>query len=163
LITERKLSASTVNLAFNALRAFYHGLLSQDVEALLVGIKRPPRRVQPPRVFSAQEIEQLLTVGTAGDPLARAFLMTVFGGGLRLSEATHVQIEDIDAPRRQLRVSHPKGGRERITLLSPVSSPNSGLGTASTDRRAGSSPGTRSRPHHSSARTSSTAPCAVPG
>ncbi|HAB16595.1 MAG TPA: hypothetical protein DCE44_09105, partial [Verrucomicrobiales bacterium] len=94
--------------------------LGQDVEALLVGIKRPPRRVQPPRVFSAAEIEQLLTVGTAGDPLARVFLMTVFGCGLRLSEATHVQISDIDGPRLQLRVSHPKGGRERITLLSPV-------------------------------------------
>ena len=56
LITERKLSASSVNLAINALRAFYGGLLGQDIEPLLVGIKRPPRRVQPPRVFSPEEI-----------------------------------------------------------------------------------------------------------
>lgn len=46
--------------------------------------------------------------------------MTVFGCGLRLSEATHVQITDIDATRMQLRVSHPKGGRQRVTILSPV-------------------------------------------
>jgi len=47
-------------------------------------------------------------VGTEGDPLARVFFMTVFGGGLRLSEATHVLISDMDSARLQLRVSHPK-------------------------------------------------------
>jgi len=120
LITERNLSASSINLAINALRAFYSGLLGQDIEPWFAGIKRPARRVQPPRVFSSEEIERLITVGTDGDPLARVFLMTVFGCGLRLSEATHVQIRDIDGSRMQLRVSHPKGGRERITVLSPV-------------------------------------------
>ena len=118
LITERKLSGSSVNIAINALRAFYHGLLGQDLEPLLAGIKRPSRVAQPPRLYGADEIEQLITVGTAGDPLGRVFLMTVFGGGFRLSEATHLQIEDIDAPRMQLRVSHPKGGRQRVTVLS---------------------------------------------
>jgi integrase/recombinase XerD len=120
LITERKLAASSVNVAINALRAFYGGMLGQDLEPMLVGIKRPCRPVQPPRVFSAEEVEQLLSVGTEGDPLARVFLMTVFGGGLRLSEATHVEVRDIDSARMQLRVSHPKGGRQRVTLLSPV-------------------------------------------
>lgn len=120
LITERNLSASSINLAINALRAFYGGLLGQDIEPYFVGIKRPARKLQPPRVFSIEEIERLITVGTEGDLFARVFLMTVFGCGLRLSEATHVQIRDIDASRMQLRVSHPKGGRERVTILSPV-------------------------------------------
>jgi len=97
LITERNLSASSIHLAINALRAFHGGLLGQDVESYFVGIKRPARRVQPPRVFSSQEIERLITVGTEGDPLARVFLMTVFAGGLRLSEATHVQVRDMDS------------------------------------------------------------------
>lgn len=120
LITARKLSASSVNIAINALRAFYSGMLGQDLEPMLVGIKRPRRIVQPPRVLSTDEVERLLTVGTEGDPLARAFLMTVFSGGLRLSEATHVEIRDIDSARLQLHVSHPKGGRQRVTLLSPA-------------------------------------------
>ena len=120
IITQRKLSASSVNLAINALRAFYEGLLGREFEPMIAGIKRHPRQPQPPRVFSAGEIEQLIQVGTAGDPLARAFLMTVFGCGLRLSEATHVQVADIDSPRFQLLVSHPKGGRRRVTVLSPA-------------------------------------------
>ena len=120
LITERKLSASSVNIAINALRSLYGGLLGREFEPHLAGIKRPPRKPQPPRVFGADEVERLITVGTAGDPLARVFLMTVFGCGLRLSEATHVQISDIDSARLQLRVSNPKGGPQRMTLLSPV-------------------------------------------
>ena len=44
--------------------------------------------------------------------------MTVYGCGLRLSEATHVRLADIDSPRRQLRVSNPKGGRERLVPIS---------------------------------------------
>ena len=120
LITERKLSAASINLAINALRAFHGRFLGREIEPLLRGIKRPARKIQPPRVLSAGEIERLITVGTAGDPLARVFLMTVFGCGLRLSEATHVQINDIDSARLQLRVSHAKGGRVRLTVLSPA-------------------------------------------
>jgi len=118
LINERKLSASSINLAINALRAFYGSFLGRDLEPLLAGIKCPQRHPQPPRVLSPEEVERLLTVGTAGDPLARAFLMTVYGCGLRLSEATHVRVADIDSPRRQLRVSNPKGGRERLVPIS---------------------------------------------
>ena len=111
-------SASLLNLAINAIRSFHGGMLGLDVEPLLKGIKRPKRRVQPPEVFSPEEVERLVTQGTEGDPLARAFLMTVYGCGLRLSEAIHVQVSDIDSARHQLRVSAPKGGRQRLVPLS---------------------------------------------
>jgi len=96
LITERKLSPSTVNLAINALRAFYGGFLRREIEPLLSQIQRPKRPALVPRPYSIGEIERLLTVGTEGNLRARAFLMTVYGGGLRLSEATHIQIKDLD-------------------------------------------------------------------
>lgn len=111
-------SASSINLAINAIRSFHGGMLGLEVEPLLKGIKRPRRSVQPPAVFSPEEVERLVTVGTEGDPLARAFLMTVYGCGLRLSEAIHVQVSDIDSVRHQLRVSAPKGGRQRLVPLS---------------------------------------------
>ena len=111
-------SASSLNLAINAVRSFFGGMLGRDVEPLLKGIRRPRRHHQPPQVFSPEEIETLLTQGTAGDPLARIFLMTVYGCGLRLSEAIAVQIEDIVTARHQLRVSQPKGGRQRLVPLS---------------------------------------------
>ena len=68
-------SASSLNLAINAIRSFYSGMLGMDVEPLLKGIKRPKRRTQPAHALSPEEIEQLLTHGTQGHPLDRAFLM----------------------------------------------------------------------------------------
>jgi site-specific recombinase XerD len=99
-------------------RSFYGKMLNQDIEPLLHRIKRPRRPARMPRVYSMGEIEKLLTVGTEGNRRARAFLSCVYGGVLRLSEATHIQIKDLDSARHRLLVSHPKGGRQRYTLLS---------------------------------------------
>ena len=118
LIAERKQAPSTVNLAINAVRSFYGKMLQQDIEPLLHRIKRPRRPARVPRLYSMAEIAKLLTVGTEGNLRARAFLSCVYGGGLRLSEATHIQIKDLDSARHRLLVSHAKGGRQRYTLLS---------------------------------------------
>jgi len=118
LIAERKLAASTVNIAINSLRAFYGGLLERDVESILSNVQRPKRPARMPRPYSMAEMEKLLTVGTADNLRSQAFLMAVYGGGLRLSEATHIRIKDLDGDRHRLLVSHPKGGRQRYTLLS---------------------------------------------
>jgi len=118
LIAERKQAPSTINLAINAVRSFYGKMLQQDIEPLLHRIKRPRRPARVPRLYSMAEIEKLLTVGTEGNLRSRAFLSCVYGGGLRLSEATHIRIKDLDSARHRLLVSHPKGGRQRYTLLS---------------------------------------------
>jgi integrase/recombinase XerD len=118
LIAERKLSASSVNVAINALRAFYGEMLAQDIESLLRHVQRPKRPIRVPRLYSMDETARLLTVGTEGDLRARALLMIVYGGGLRASEATHIRIADLDSARHRLLVSHAKGGHQRYTLLS---------------------------------------------
>ncbi len=118
LIAERKQAPSTINLAINAVRSFYGKLLQRDIEALLKRIKRPRRPARSPRVYSMAEVEKLLTIGTEGNLRSKAFLSCVYGGGLRLSEATHIRLKDLDSARHRLLVSHPKGGRQRYTLLS---------------------------------------------
>ena len=118
LIAERKQAPSTVNLAINAVRSFYGKMLQRDIEPLLHQIQRPRRPALAPRLYSMAEVEKLLTLGTEGNLRARAFLSCVYGGGLRLSEATHIQLKDLDSARHRLLVSHPKGGRQRYTLLS---------------------------------------------
>lgn len=118
LIAERKQAPSTVNLAINAVRSFYGGLLQRDIESILRQVKRPKRPARVPQLYSMAEVERLLTRGTEGNLRARAFLSCVYGGGLRLSEATHIRISDLSSARHRLLVSHPKGGRQRYTLLS---------------------------------------------
>jgi integrase/recombinase XerD len=49
----------------------------------------------------------------------RALFMTCYAAGLRINEACHLRLEDIDSKQMLLHVRHAKGGTERVTLLSP--------------------------------------------
>ena len=116
LIRERHLAASSVNIAVNAVRFLYGVTLQRDVAALMAGIPRMKRNTRRAEVYARSEIEAILTA--PAQPRDRAFLMTVYAGGLRLSEATRFQIKDVDRARMQLRVRNGKGAKERVLPLS---------------------------------------------
>jgi site-specific recombinase XerD len=118
LANERKLSASTINQAVNAFRFLYQRVLHRDVEALCRALPHPRKEIRRPQVFSIQELERLFTVGCP-HPKHRAFLMTVYGAGLRLGEACHLKVEHLDRARNQIRVVQGKGRKDRYTLFSP--------------------------------------------
>jgi integrase/recombinase XerD len=116
LIRERKQSASSVNIAVNAVRFLYGITLQRNVDALMAAIPRMKRNTRRAEVYARSEIEAILTA--PAQPRDRAFLMTVYASGLRLSEATHLQTKDIDRARMQLRVRQGKGAKERVLPLS---------------------------------------------
>lgn len=114
----RKLSASSRNQATSGLRFFCAHVLQRPVERLARVLPRVRQEIHRPRVFSTGELERLFTVGCL-HPRHRAFLMTVYGAGLRLNEACHLKAEHIDSARQQIRVVQGKGNKDRYTLLSP--------------------------------------------
>ncbi len=114
----RKLAASSRNQATSGLRFFYTHVLQRPVEQLARVLPRVRQEIHRPRVFSIAELERLFTVGCV-HPRDRAFLMTVYGAGLRLNEACHLKAEHIDSARQQIRVVQGKGNKDRYTLLSP--------------------------------------------
>jgi site-specific recombinase XerD len=118
LAVTKQLSASSRNQVTSALRFFYAHVLSRPVESLTRVLPRVRREVRRPRVFAIVELERLFTVGCL-HPRQRAFLMTVYGAGLRLNEACHLQAEHIESARQQIRVVQGKGKKDRYTLLSP--------------------------------------------
>jgi site-specific recombinase XerD len=116
LIKERHLAPSSVNIAVNAVRFLYGTILRRDVTALLAGIPRMKRHTRRAEVYAKSELEAILTA--PAQPRDRAFLMTVYAGGLRLTEATQLKTTDVDRARLQLRVRHGKGAKERVLPLS---------------------------------------------
>ncbi len=76
--------------------------------------KRPKRL---PVVLSDQEASRLIECV----PYLKhqMVLLTCYAAGLRVSEATHLRIEDLDGPRTQIRVTSGEGRKERRVPASP--------------------------------------------
>lgn len=115
----KKLARSSVNVAVNGMRAFYAWVLKRDCEHLKGTIPHCRKAIRRPRVYSIQELERLFVQGSV-HPKHRTFLMTVYGGGLRVGEACRLKPDHIDSQRMQIRVEDGKGRKDRYTLLSPV-------------------------------------------
>jgi len=69
-----------------------------------------------PVVLHAEELAILFQ--TIRSMKYRALFMTCYAAGLRINEACHLRVEDIDSKQMLVHVRHAKGGKERITLLS---------------------------------------------
>lgn len=108
-------SPSTIRQQVAALRFLYGKILgTPDVTALLIypKLKRPL-----PNVLSVDEVRKLLNQLSVAK--YRVFFTTVYAAGLRVQEACHLQVGDIDAQRGVIRVRHGKGDRERLVQLGP--------------------------------------------
>jgi site-specific recombinase XerD len=118
LAKDKQFAASSLNQVVSAFRLFYEAVLQRSMEQVRRALPRVNRAIHRPQVYSVEELEQLFTVGCPF-PKHRAFLMTVYSAGLRLSEACHLKIEHLHPQRMQIRVEQGKGAKDRYTLLSP--------------------------------------------
>jgi len=114
LIEVRKLSTSLHNQASAALRFFYGRVLRRPAAKELLPFKRRKRPL--PLVLSRGEVLALLRAPE--NPKHRVLLMTLYAGGLRLSEALALEVRDIDSSLMRIRIRHGKGGAERYVMLS---------------------------------------------
>jgi site-specific recombinase XerD len=114
LIRDRQRSWSTCNITVNALRFLYHTTLKRDRTTFCVPSPRQPGTL--PAILSREEIERL--IAHAANPKHRTMLLTIYSAGLRLNEALHLRVTDIDSARMTIRVEQGKGGKDRYTVLS---------------------------------------------
>src|SRR5262249_40966840 len=116
LANEAKVSASTQNQALAALLFLYHEVLGRKLGWLgdIVHAKRP---ATVPIILTRDEARAVLA-HLHGAPALVAGLL--YGGGLRLLEALHLRVKDIDLARRELTIRRGKGQRDRRTVLPDV-------------------------------------------
>lgn len=106
-------SASTQNQALSAIIFLYRKVLKQDLGELPgFDFAKKPQRL--PTVLTQSEVKAILA------NLREPYLSIVgllYGSGLRLNECLSLRILDVDFIRKEIRVRHGKGGKDRITLL----------------------------------------------
>ena len=115
LTKTRGLSPSSVSIATGALRFLYKVTLKRAWA--VEDIPMPKRPFRLPVILSSEEVMHFLD--SIGNLKHRAILMTAYAAGLRISEATHLKVADIDSQRMMLRVDQGKGRKDRYVMLSP--------------------------------------------
>ncbi len=115
LTQTRMLSPSSVSVATGALRFLYKVTLKRPWA--IEEIPMPKRPFKLPVILSREEVLHFLD--SIRSVKHRAILMTAYAAGLRVSEATHLKVTDIDSQRMTLRVDQGKGQKDRYVMLSP--------------------------------------------
>ena len=114
LVNERKISTSYQNQSINAIKFYYERVLGGKRKIYL--IERPRKENYLPEVLSEEEVAAILK--TITNIKHKALIMTIYSGGLRISELINLRIKDIDSNRMQIRIEQSKGKKTRYTLLS---------------------------------------------
>jgi len=115
LTDERKLSPASVCIVSGALRFLYHVTLKREWVETEIPLPKKPFKL--PVILSPEEIMHFLEC--VHSRKMRTLLTTIYAAGLRVSEATHLKIHDIDSKRMMLRVAQGKGQKDRFVMLSP--------------------------------------------
>lgn len=115
LVQTRKLAPSSVGTATAALRFLYRVTLKRDW--MPDDIPMPKKPFKLPVVLSPEEVT--LFLASVGNLKHHTILMTAYAAGLRISEATHLKVTDVDSQRMVIRVDQGKGNKDRYVMLSP--------------------------------------------
>lgn len=117
----RGLSPRSLARTTATLRSFQRFLVEEGIYGSLPATDLPsPRHAHIlPRVLSQEEVERLLEQPIPEDPPGlrdKAILESLYGTGIRISELTGLDLEDMDLGERELRVLG-KGARERVVPI----------------------------------------------
>ena len=116
LVETKQVSWSAFNQAVCALRFLYSTTLGRPGLVEDIPFPRQPRRL--PVVLSPGELARFFAA--IPNLKHRTVLMTMYAAGLRLLEALHLRVADVDSARQCLRIEQGKGQKDRYTLLPPT-------------------------------------------
>ncbi len=109
-------SSATVNLAINALKFYYEGILKRRFFVPKTGIRRPKSEKRLPAVLSKDEV--IMMINCLDNIKHKLMIQILFGSGLRVSELVDLKINEIDFFRKIIIIRQGKGAKDRITIVS---------------------------------------------
>lgn len=112
---ERKLAIRTLNIHIYALKCFCEFVLPEaDLMSPYKRLKEPKYH---PDVLTREEVNTIIDTET--NLKYKAIIATAYSSGIRLEECVNLDVTDIDSSRMVIHVRQGKGGKDRITILSP--------------------------------------------
>lgn len=115
-LKKQSFAPNTYNVQVYGLRFFYCVTLRQPLRKLDLPTTKVTYKL--PSILNSDEVKQIIE--STGNIKHRALLITIYGAGLRVSEAVNLRTTDIDGKRMTLHIRCGKGGKDRYVILSPV-------------------------------------------
>lgn len=115
LVTQRNVSASTQNQAFNALMFLYNQVLELPLHDQNINALRAKQRVHLPTVLSTKEVKHIIQ--QFPENYYKTIIQTIYGCGLRLSEVLRLRIKDIDFDYNRMIIGDSKSLNDRSVPL----------------------------------------------
>ena len=123
LVNEKRSSWSAFNQAVCGLRFLYEVTLGKPWAVQHIPFGKRPKKL--PVVLSDQEASRLIEC--TENPKHRTVLLCCYAAGLRLAEATHLKVADIDGQRAQIRITSGKGSKKLRARLAQTARRPAGL------------------------------------
>ena len=114
LVRERNVTVPYQNQSINAIMFYYEKVLGRERETYY--IERPEKPYRLPEVLGEEEIGRIFR--SVDNLKHKSILYLIYAGGLRISEALNLQINDIVRERNLIVIRNGKGRKDRTTLLS---------------------------------------------
>jgi integrase/recombinase XerD len=115
LANEKRAAVGTRIISVSALRFLYKVTLRQEWAVELIPTPKKPQRL--PIILSPTEVLSLLQAAACFSH--HVLIATMYGTGVRVSEAVHLCVSNIDSQRMTIRIEQGKGAKDRYVMLSP--------------------------------------------
>lgn len=106
----------TVNSDYSAIQKWFKNVLMLSWS--LTKLPRARKEKKLPSIISKEDVVKIIEA--AATYKQQVLLTFVYVTGARLSETTHVKIEDIDSHRMQVRINQGKGNKDRFIMLPQI-------------------------------------------
>jgi site-specific recombinase XerD len=113
LKNEKHFAPNSLKIAYCGIRFFFTHTLKRDWKTL--ELLRVERQRRLPDVLTIEEVQAI--VRATRTPWNRVYFWTVYSCGLRLHEALHLQVGDIDGSRMLLHMHRGKRAKDRYVPL----------------------------------------------
>jgi site-specific recombinase XerD len=114
LKNNRQAAYGTLRVALSGIRFFYQTTCPRDWNVL--AMLRLKNEKTLPEVITREQVRDIIRAATT--QRMRVFFWTVYSLGLRLNEALHLQVGDLDGERKMVHVHRGKGAKDRYIPLS---------------------------------------------
>ncbi len=113
LANDRQVSPNTQRIALNSIMFLYNKFLETPVANLNFSLAKPSRYL--PTVLTPGEVKRVID---KLEGLHKLIVETMYGSGLRVSEALGLRVQDINFESNSVTIRNGKGRKDRVTLLS---------------------------------------------